>query len=202
MKLRQKQILLLFSLFIAFSSVSFAQDEMPDTTMEKLILTVFDKDLNRTEQLEVLDKALGEKFDLAYELKLLLQNMDSETKKELMRYTYRRANKPVPASGPVAKIYWKDIEHNFGTVSRGQTVTKIFNFTNIGKIPYTIKDIEGSCGCTVAEYTESLIPPGGKGKIVVKFNSTGKSGENTEFVTVIGNSYPSKVVLVISANVK
>ena len=76
MKFQQKQTTLLLLFFLAFSFVASAQSE--DTVRKKLILKTFEKDLSRTQQLAVLDKALGEKFDLTYELKLLLQNMDEE----------------------------------------------------------------------------------------------------------------------------
>ena len=201
MKLQQRQTTLLLFFFLAFSVFASAQ-EMQDTTKKKLLLKTFESNLNRTQQLAVLDAALGEKFDLSYELKLLLQNMSDEELDKIFKTVYRKAKKPVPATGPVAKIYWKDVEHDFGTVKAGKLVKYVFEFTNIGKIPYQITDIEGSCGCTIGKYTEGIIPPGGKGEVVVSFDSAGKSGENTELITVIGNSYPARVVLVININVK
>ncbi len=202
MNLKVKQIALTtFFLLVCLVGV-VAQKPANDSLYTKLILDLFENDLSRKKQLDVLDKAQGEEFDLAYELKLILQNMTTKEKEALMKYTYRKAGKPMSATKPVAKIYWKEVEYNFGVVKRGRVVKHTFNFTNIGKIPYEIQEIEGSCGCTVASYTKGVIPPGGKGKVVVTYDSGGKDGENTELVTIVGNSHPERVVLLINVHVR
>lgn len=168
------------------------------------ILIPFNSYLNRQEQLDVLDKATGKKFDLEYELKLLIQNMNDDEKEELLVYVFKKARKPLELRGKkeVAKIYWKEVEYNFGPVKKGQTVKHVFQFQNIGNVPFDVKDVHGSCGCTLGEYTDGIVQPGESGKITVSFDSTGKpSGENTELITVTGNTYPESIVLVININV-
>ena len=83
----------------------------------------------------------------------------------------------------------------------GEVVKHVFEFENIGTVPYVIESVEGSCGCTIPTYTKKPIAPGQKGKIVVTFNSRGKVGDNTEFITIKGNSHPSSVSLMIEGHV-
>lgn len=183
-----------------------ARKPIPIDTDENLInyniVSTFNKDLERAQQLDVLEShSKGEKFNLEYELKLIMENMNAAELDTLLRYTYAKANKPLELKGkkPVAKIDWKEIEYNFGKVKQGQTVSHTFNFRNISKVPYKIEGVEGSCGCTVAKYTEGIIGKYETGEVVVTFNSTNKpKGENTELVTITGNSFPDKVVLVIN----
>lgn len=173
-----------------------------DSLINVYTTETFKERLNRREQLAILDSYLPDQIDFQAILLQMMDSMSTDQKYELMTSVYRRANMPVPALEPVAKIYWKDIEYNFGVVPQGRVVKYTFEFTNIGKIPYQIEEIEGSCGCTIASYPKESILPGQKGKVVVTFDSSGKSGENTELVTVVGNSYPERVVLLINATVR
>ena len=66
MYFKQTALTILSIFFISFNTIA------QDTTDAFYILEVFDEDLNRAQQLETLDKALGEEFNLTYELKLLL----------------------------------------------------------------------------------------------------------------------------------
>lgn len=84
--------------------------------------------------------------------------------------------------GPVMKF--DVLEHNFGTIKQGESVTYIFKFKNDGKEPLIINTAVGSCGCTVPEYPKEPIRPNGNGEIKVTFNSTGKSGPQDKTVTI------------------
>ena len=84
--------------------------------------------------------------------------------------------------GPVMKF--EVMEHNFGTIKQGESVTYIFKFKNEGKEPLIINTAVGSCGCTVPEYPKEPIRPNGQGEIKVTFNSTGKSGPQDKTVTI------------------
>ena len=186
-----------------------ARKPMPITTDEKLvnynIVSTFNKDLERAQQLDVLESSTkGEKFNLKYELNLIMANMDKDQTNDLLKFVYAKANKPLELKGkkPVAKIDWKEVEYNFGSIKKGRTVTHTFKFRNVSKVPYVIEGVDGSCGCTVAKYTEGVIAKYEEGEVIVTFNSTNKpKGLNTELVTITGNSFPEKVVLVININV-
>ena len=106
------------------------------------------------------------------------------------------ANMPTDTN-QLARILFEEPEFNFGTVKEGEIVEHIFKFTNTGKVPLTILKCRSSCGCTVPEWPEEPIPPGGTGEIKAKFDTEGKSLEQKKSITVTANTYPneSKVVL-------
>ncbi|HOS83878.1 MAG TPA: DUF1573 domain-containing protein, partial [Bacteroidales bacterium] len=58
-----------------------------------------------------------------------------------------------------------------------------------------------SCACTTPNYTETAVKPGEKGNIVVKFNSAGRSGNQSKTVTVYGNSEEGKIQLSFTAKI-
>jgi hypothetical protein len=186
-----------------------ARKPMPITSDDKLvnynIVSTFNKDLERGQQLDVLESSSkGEKFNLEKELELIMEGMDTSQTEDLLKFVYAKANKPLELKGkkPVAKIDWKEVEFNFGAVKKGKVVSHTFNFRNVSKVPYQIEGVDGSCGCTVAKYTEGIIGKYEMGEVIVTFNSVNKpKGLNTELVTITGNSFPEKVVLVINIDV-
>ena len=106
------------------------------------------------------------------------------------------ANMPTDTN-QLARIKFDEPEFEFGTVDEGQVVDHTFKFTNTGKVPLTILKCRSSCGCTIPEWPEEPIPPGGTGEITAKFNTEGKSREQKKTITVTANTYPneSKVLL-------
>lgn len=104
---------------------------------------------------------------------------------------------PVNADGPtdtvnVAKISLSEIIYDFGTVNEGDIVTHVFPFENTGKIPLLITDARSTCGCTVPNWPQEPIPPGGKNEIKVKFDTDKKTKNQTKTITIISNTYPSE----------
>lgn len=92
-------------------------------------------------------------------------------------------------------------EHDFGTITEGESVSFAFQFTNVGKGDLVIRSANGSCGCTIPEFPKEPLKPGQSGIINVTFNSEGKSGEQHKTVTLIANTIPATYVLSIHANV-
>jgi hypothetical protein len=83
------------------------------------------------------------------------------------------------------------MEHDFGTISEGKVVEKIFNFTNNGQAPLVISNITASCGCTSPDWTKSPVQPGETGFVKVVFNSAAKSGAQSPTVTIQANTNPT-----------
>ncbi|MCY4560891.1 MAG: DUF1573 domain-containing protein [Flavobacteriaceae bacterium] len=78
--------------------------------------------------------------------------------------------------------------HDFGTIEEGETVETVFYITNIGETDLKILNAEGSCGCTVPEFPTNPIAPGKKDSIIVKFDSSGFSGNQQKTVTLHTNT--------------
>lgn len=91
--------------------------------------------------------------------------------------------------------------HDFGRLSAGENISYSFHFRNTGKSDLVISSCSATCGCTVASYPHERIAPGGDGYITVSFNSTGKSGQQYQEVTVVSNAQPARVKLKIMAQV-
>lgn len=94
-------------------------------------------------------------------------------------------------------------ELDFKYVEAGEVVQGSFVFTNEGKYPLVIYEVNTSCGCTVADYPKGEIAPGEQGTISVKYDSEGASGMRiTKDVIVNANTTPAKTKLRIIADVR
>ena len=89
--------------------------------------------------------------------------------------------------------------YDFGVIAQGDTVEHTFVFENKGIKPLKILSARGSCGCTVPSYSKEEIAPGKKGKVFVRFNSAGKSGQQNKTVTLVTNiENPAKRQVVLT----
>jgi hypothetical protein len=90
---------------------------------------------------------------------------------------------------------------DFGTISQGEKVKRMFRFKNAGKTDLIISDAKGSCGCTVPIWPKNPIAPGEEGEIEVVFDSNGKQGRQHKTVTLVANTMPNTKVLAIKGDV-
>ncbi len=93
---------------------------------------------------------------------------------------------PIKTDGPVLTL--EKTSHDFGNITQGDVVERIFAFTNTGNQPLIITNIQTSCGCTTPEWPRNPIMPGGKGEIKVGFNSAGKSNKQDKKLPIISNA--------------
>jgi outer membrane biosynthesis protein TonB len=117
--------------------------------------------------------------------------------------TATNASDPNKASDPstaTTMVFEKEM-HDFGSVKDGDKVSHVFKFKNTGDKPLIISDAKGSCGCTVPSYPKEPIAPGKSGEIKVEFNSAGKKGSETKYVTLNANTIPAETRLTVKANV-
>lgn len=113
---------------------------------------------------------------------------------------------PITAGGTldtnsIAKFSFTETTFDFGTVKEGAEVKHTFEFTNIGKAPLLISDARSTCGCTVPQWPENAIPPGGSGSIDVVFKTAGKQNKQQKPVTISANTYPPSTVIYLKGNV-
>jgi len=114
-------------------------------------------------------------------------------------------NNPNSASGgsqdllPV--ITFEELEHDFGRIIEGESVSYNFSFTNTGKRDLVIADVSTSCGCTVPSYPKTAIRPGESGIIKIAFNSKGRKGYQTKTIVVVANTQPNVTQLKIKSQV-
>jgi len=103
--------------------------------------------------------------------------------------------------GPVATMDFTSMDHDFGTINEGDVVEHTYKFKNTGEAPLIIQSAQGSCGCTVPEWSKEPIPVGGTGFVKAKFDSNGKANAQNKTVTVTANTWPKQTVLRFKAMV-
>ncbi len=70
----------------------------------------------------------------------------------------------LPKDDPQPKIVVSEDFYNFGSIGPSDVVKRDFVITNQGDAPLTISRAYTTCGCTTAEFTGTVIPPG---KVVI-----------------------------------
>jgi TolA-binding protein len=147
------------------------------------------------------DKMKKEVSDLSNELNQLRRKVteqESELNKIKDDILAKEAAKKVETQ---TTIQFESIEINFGEVKEGTTVSKIYKLKNTGKKRLMIEKVEGSCGCTVAEWPRYPVEPGENAEIKVNFNTLGKRGDQDKSITVTANTEPALTILRIKGKV-
>ncbi|MGB9890424.1 MAG: DUF1573 domain-containing protein, partial [Anaerolineae bacterium] len=67
---------------------------------------------------------------------------------------------PAPTDEPVPRLEMPERRHHFGRVYARWTVSHIFPVQNTGTADLVISNLVTSCGCTTAELSSRVIPPG------------------------------------------
>jgi hypothetical protein len=101
-----------------------------------------------------------------------------------------------------AEIKFEVLTHDFGTFSEKSPVVSCeFEFTNTGNSPLIIHQAVASCGCTVPQYTQEPVMPGGKGKVTITYDGKNKyPGYFKKSITLRTNGKPAMVRLFIEGN--
>ena len=100
----------------------------------------------------------------------------------------------------VPSIVFEHDTIDYGTIAHNAPGTRTFKFTNVGKEPLIIKDVKGSCGCTVPQsWPKEPVQPGQTGEIPVHY-ATDRVGQFIKTVTITSNAPTSKII-VIKGNV-
>ena len=94
------------------------------------------------------------------------------------------APQPAPVAVAVARLHAPTLSHDFGRIYERWDVTHIFAVQNTGDADLVISNLVTSCGCTVAELSSNVIPPGQRADLAVTFDADfhETSGEVTRLV--------------------
>jgi hypothetical protein len=98
-------------------------------------------------------------------------------------------------------MYFKEESHDLGKVAEGEKVAYTFTVENRGKTDLLLKDVQTSCGCTVAKYENHPIASGKTGTIELLLNTSGKNGHVTKTAKVMSNAKPDMKILTIKCEV-
>lgn len=97
-------------------------------------------------------------------------------------------------------LAFKSEIHDFGTVAEGPNVDHEFSFTNTGKEPIIINQVQASCGCTTPSWSKEPVLPGQKGTVKASYGTQGRPGSFSKTITVTSNA--GVKVLTIKGNVE
>ncbi|HBX51667.1 MAG: hypothetical protein A2W98_05760 [Bacteroidetes bacterium GWF2_33_38] len=99
-------------------------------------------------------------------------------------------------------IKFVTLVHDFGDFKEiDGKVSYDFEFTNNGKTPLIVTNVNPSCGCTTPDWTKEPIAPGKKGYVKATYDPKSRPGKFSKTITVTTN-VDKPVVLTIKGNVE
>ncbi|MDZ4667075.1 MAG: DUF1573 domain-containing protein [bacterium] len=103
---------------------------------------------------------------------------------------------------PKASIEFETLVHDFGKIYDGRQSEYEFVFTNKGKAPLILSNVQPGCGCTTPEWPREPIMPGQKSKIKAIYNPGNFRGPFSKGITVQSNATNGSQQLTISGAVE
>ncbi len=79
---------------------------------------------------------------------------------------------------------FQNTNHDFGTVARAAKTEYRFLFDNPYNQPIHVRSVRTSCGCTSPSVETEVVPAGGRGSILAKFNTGTHTGARAATLTV------------------
>lgn len=106
----------------------------------------------------------------------------------------------LPKDGPQPAILIPTATFDFGSIGATDIATQDFVIANIGEAPLTISRAYTSCGCTTADFTSSVIPPGEKAIVTLRLDAGFHDvrGQTVRRDLIIENNDPVNSEMVIS----
>ena len=77
----------------------------------------------------------------------------------------------LPKEGPQPEIAINERFYDFGSIGPTDVVTREFVVANLGEAPLTISRAYTTCGCTTADFSARVIPPGKVVLIELRFDA-------------------------------
>ncbi len=100
------------------------------------------------------------------------------------------------AQDAVGDFKFKEETWDFGTIPQGTPVKHSFSFTNTGKAPIVIQNVQASCGCTTPTWPKEPILPGKTDVIEVQYNAANAGGFNKSITITSNAGSPTKMLYI------
>ena len=120
-------------------------------------------------------------------------NTSAATKNKDSRKASPNAPLVTESTIPEEGLSFKEDVYDFGKIPQGKPVTHTFVFTNKGKVPLSLNNVNASCGCTTPVWDREIIKPGDSGKIIVGYNSAAE-GPFDRSVSIVYNGSLTKEI--------
>ena len=105
-----------------------------------------------------------------------------------------KSSKPV-VRGPRMEV--ENMTINLGNIKEDAVLERYFEFTNTGGSNLEILECRGSCGCVQPKAMSTIVAPGERGQIYVKYTARNKVGPQKPVVTVTTNGTPAVLRLFV-----
>lgn len=89
---------------------------------------------------------------------------------------------------PTTTIKFKSEVHDFGNLQEGDAAEAEFTFTNTGKKPLIIQNVQPGCGCTTPFWSKDPVAPGKTGVIKAAYGTKGRVGSFNKNITVTSSA--------------
>lgn len=96
------------------------------------------------------------------------------------------AQQAVVSNSTAAKIKFESEIIEYGVMQQDANGIRELKFTNVGKEPLILSNVQSSCGCLVANWTKEPIAPGKTGVIKAHYD-TKRVGKFEKTLTVVSN---------------
>jgi hypothetical protein len=98
-----------------------------------------------------------------------------------------------PTNTPENTIVFEKLEHNFGTIKEENgKASYSFEFTNTGKTPIKLTNVQASCGCTTPDWTKTEILPKKTGIVTAIYDTKDRPGVFNKSITVTSTGTRSR----------
>jgi len=125
-------------------------------------------------------------------------NLNESTNKNHIYNPSKNTNK---SNLELPNIKFSKLNFNFGTIEKGEVISRYISFKNDGKRDLVISNVKSSCGCTVADWPKNPIAPNHSDSLLLELNSSSLNGKIMKTVTIISNSKPNTKVITINAQI-
>ena len=98
-------------------------------------------------------------------------------------------------------IKFSKLNFNFGTIDKGEIISRYITFKNDGKRNLVISNVKSSCGCTITDWPKNPIEPNHSDSLYLVLNTSSLNGKIMKTVTIISNSKPNTKVITINAQI-
>jgi hypothetical protein len=105
------------------------------------------------------------------------------------------AQNQTTTQAPPAALKWVTTKIDMGKIPQGTPATVTFDFTNNGRTPVVLKNVQPSCGCTTSDYTKEPVAAGKKGYVKATYNAA-NPGSFSKSVTVTTDSGETAVLII------
>lgn len=105
------------------------------------------------------------------------------------------AQQPVVSNSNGAKIKFESEVIEYGIIQQDGNGNREVKFTNVGKEPLILQNVNSSCGCLVATWPKEPIAPGKSGVIKVHYD-TKRVGKFEKTITVQSNDVERASIII------